>query len=89
MDDFWGEAAWAHWTRELAKAMPPPEYTIEDVPLTDPIFHSQIEVKRIPQVSGIGFWRATGGRVDLRAWRGNRGGALPRRSATATAASSP
>jgi hypothetical protein len=63
VDDFWGEAAWAHWTRELAKALPPPEYTIEDVPLTDPIFHSMIEVKRIPQVSGIGFWRATGGRV--------------------------
>jgi hypothetical protein len=62
VDDFWGEAAWAQWSRELAKAMPPPEYTIEDVPLTDPIFHSMIEVKRVPQVSGIGFWRATGGR---------------------------
>ena len=63
VDDFWGEAAWAHWTSELSKALPPPEYTIEDVPLTDPIFHSMVEVKRIPQVSGIGFWRATGGRV--------------------------
>jgi len=63
VDDFWGEAAWEHWTRELAKAMPPAEYVIEDVPLTDPIFHSQIEVKRVPQVSGIGFWRASGGRI--------------------------
>lgn len=63
VDDFWGEAAWAQWSRELAKAMPPPEYTIEDVPLTDPIFHSMLEVKRVPQVSGIGFWRATAGRV--------------------------
>ena len=63
VDDFWGEAAWAQWSRELAKAMPPPEYTIEDVALTDPIFHSMLEVKRIPQVSGIGFWRATRGQV--------------------------
>ena len=63
VDDFWGEAAWEQWTRELAKAMPPAEYTIEDVPLSDPIFHSMIEVKRIPQVSGIGFWRATRGQV--------------------------
>jgi hypothetical protein len=63
VDDFWGEAAWTHWTTQLAKALPPPEYTIEDVPLTDPIFRSMIEVKRVPQVSGIGFWRATGGRV--------------------------
>ncbi len=63
VDDFWGEAAWEQWTRELAKAMPPDEYPIEDVPLSDPIFHSMIEVKRIPQVSGIGFWRATRGRT--------------------------
>jgi hypothetical protein len=62
VDDFWGEAAWEQWTRELAKAMPPDEFPIEDVPLSDPIFHSMIEVKRIPQVSGIGFWRATRGR---------------------------
>jgi hypothetical protein len=63
VDDFWGEAAWEQWTGELAKAMPPADYTIEDVPLSDPIFHAMIEVKRIPQVSGIGFWRATRGQI--------------------------
>ena len=26
VDDFWGDAAWAQWTREFAKAMPPDEY---------------------------------------------------------------
>jgi Domain of unknown function (DUF4159) len=63
VDDFWGEDAWDQWTRELARAMPSNEYTIEDVPLSDPIFHSMIEVKKIPQVPGIGFWRAAGGRI--------------------------
>jgi Domain of unknown function (DUF4159) len=62
VDDFWGEAAWNQWSREIAKAMPSSEYTIEDVPLSDPIFHSMLEVKKIPQVPGIGFWRAYGGR---------------------------
>jgi hypothetical protein len=62
VDDFWGDAAWEQWSRELAKAMPPSEYTIEDVPMSDPIFRSMVEVKKVPQVSGIGFWRATGGR---------------------------
>ena len=68
----------------LAKALPPPDYTVEDVPLTDPIFHSMIEVKRVPQVSSIGFWRATRGRVtsergeetavpNFRAMRGRHG----------------
>jgi hypothetical protein len=51
VDDFWGEAAWDQWTRELARAMPPSEFTIEDVPLDDPIFHSMMAVKKIPQVS--------------------------------------
>ena len=61
VDDFWGNAAWDQWTTEFAKVMPPPDYTIEDVPLTDPIFHSMFEVKRVPQVSNIRFWRSTGG----------------------------
>ena len=61
VDDFWGEEAWDQWSRELGRAMPPSEYTIEDVPLSDPLFHSMIEVKKVPQVTGIGFWRAVGG----------------------------
>jgi hypothetical protein len=63
VDDFWGEEAWNQWSRELGRAMPPPEYTIEDVPLSDPIFRSMMEVKKIPQVPGIGFWRAAGGQM--------------------------
>jgi len=61
VDDFWGDAAWEQWSMEFAKVLPPPDYTIEDVPLTDPIFHSMFEVKRVPQVSNIRFWRSTGG----------------------------
>ena len=63
VDDFWGEEAWEHWSRELAKALPASEYAIEDVPLSDPIFRSMLEVKKVPQVTGIGFWRAVGGRT--------------------------
>ena len=63
VDDFWGEAAWDQWTRELAKALPSTQYTIEDVPLSDPIFRSMLEVKKVPQVTGIGFWRAVGGQT--------------------------
>ena len=41
----------------------PTEYSIEDVPLSDPIFQSMAVVKKIPQVTGIGFWRSVGGRT--------------------------
>jgi hypothetical protein len=63
VDDFWGDAAWAQWSRELARAMPSAEYRIEDVPLSDPIFHSMLAVKKVPQVTGIGFWRSVGGQT--------------------------
>jgi hypothetical protein len=66
VDDFWGEAAWEHWSRELGRALPPAEYSIEDVPLTDPIFRTMLVVKRIPQVPGIGFWRAGNGTTSER-----------------------
>jgi len=62
VDDFWGNAAWAQWSSEFEKAMPTSEYPIEDVPLTDPIFHSMMEVKAVPQITSIRFWRASGGR---------------------------
>ena len=62
VDDFWGDAAWDQWEREFAKVMPPDEYHIEDVPMSDPIFHDMFEIAKVPQVSNIRFWRSTGGR---------------------------
>jgi hypothetical protein len=61
VDDFWGNAAWDHWRSELAKALPPSEYPIEDVPLSDPIFRAMFDVKEVPQVTSIRFWRSSGG----------------------------
>jgi hypothetical protein len=63
VDDFWGDAAWVQWTKEFQKVMPPPDYTIEDVPLSDPIFHMMFDVPKVPQVTSIRFWRASGGRT--------------------------
>jgi len=62
VDDFWGEAAWEQWRSELARVLPPSEYPIEDVALSDPIFRSQFTVTKVPQITNIGFWRRTGGR---------------------------
>ena len=60
--DFWGDAAWEQWEREFAKVMPPPDYVIEDVPLSDPIFSGQFVVTEVPQITNIGFWRRSRGR---------------------------
>ena len=62
VDDFWGSYAWENWTIELEKILPRPDFTIEDVPLSDPIFHSQFVVTKVPQITNIGFWRGSRGR---------------------------
>jgi Domain of unknown function (DUF4159) len=60
-DDFWGSAAWDHWEAQIARVLPPSEYPIEDVEMSDPLLHSLFEVKEIPQITNIQFWRRSGG----------------------------
>ena len=60
-DDFWGSAAWEHWESQIARVLPPSEYPIEDVEMSDPLLHSLFEVKEIPQITNIQFWRRSGG----------------------------
>ena len=62
VDDFWGTPAWEQWSRELAKVFPAAEYPVEDIPVTDPIFHTLFDVKQAPQITNIQFWRSVGGR---------------------------
>ncbi len=59
VDDFWGSAAWTHWSREIGHVLP--EYPIVDVPLDDPIFASQYAVMAVPQIPRLPFWRAVNG----------------------------
>ena len=61
VDDFWGSEAWAHWESQIGRVLPAPDFTIEDVPLSDPMLHSMFELKHIPQITNILFWRQSGG----------------------------
>ena len=61
VDDMWGSAQWEAWSREIAKVLPPDEFPIEDVPITDPIFRSQFIVEQMPQIPSIVYWRGSGG----------------------------
>lgn len=65
-DDFWGDYAFAHWERELRKALPSGQFPIFDVPLDHPIFHVLYDVKALPQIPSIGFWLGTGGLTSER-----------------------
>jgi hypothetical protein len=61
VDDFWGTEAWEHWQRQFASVLPPSEYPMVDVPLTDPMFRSLYTVEKVPQITSIQFWRRSGG----------------------------
>jgi hypothetical protein len=60
-DDFWGSAAWAQWESQIERILPRPDFRIEDVSLSDPMLRSLFELKHIPQITNILFWRQTGG----------------------------
>jgi hypothetical protein len=59
-DDFWGEYAWNVWVSQIRKALPAADYPIFDVPLDHPMFHTQFEVKKVPQIPSINFFFGSG-----------------------------
>jgi hypothetical protein len=61
VDDFWGDAAWDQWVRQIATVLPPDEYPILDLPPDDPIYSALYTVARVPQITSIQFWRRYGG----------------------------
>jgi hypothetical protein len=84
VDDFWGTQAWRQWSTEIARVLPPDEFPIQDVPSDDPVLRSMFEVKQIPQITNIQFWRGVSGSttsergsdsadVHLRAIRDHKG----------------
>jgi hypothetical protein len=60
-DDFWGSYAWNYWSAQMRQVLPPSEYPIVDLPQDHPLFKTQFEIRQMPQISSIGFWRGTGG----------------------------
>jgi hypothetical protein len=56
VDDFWGHSAWEWWTAQIAKALPPGEYPIFDVPMRHSIFHMLFDIEEVPQIPNIGLW---------------------------------
>lgn len=60
-DDFWGTLAWEYWVQEISRVLPPDEYPIKDLMPDHPIFRSMFEVKKVPQIPSIQFWRRSGG----------------------------
>jgi hypothetical protein len=66
VDDFWGSYAWDFWVGQFRKVMPAAEYPIIDLPPDHPMFHTQFEVAKVPQIPNIGFFISSGGGTSER-----------------------
>jgi hypothetical protein len=64
VDDFWGSEAWEQWTSEIRRALP--QHPIVEVPYDHPLRHQMFEIKKLPQVTNINFWRRSGGETRER-----------------------
>ncbi len=60
VDDFWGTPAWYQWSTEIGKVLPPEEYPIEEVELSDPIFQTPYLMTRMPQITSLQNWTRNG-----------------------------
>jgi hypothetical protein len=65
VDDFWGEAEWWNFEREMAGVLP--ERGWRDIPADHPILHIVFDLPQAPQIPGADF-AARGYKTDL-AWR--------------------
>ena len=58
---YWGPLAQEQFDQEIGRVLPRDTYPIVSVPLNHPIWHTQFELKRVPQMPSIQSWRRTGG----------------------------
>ena len=63
VDDFWGPFAWEQWASEIGKILPPGQYPVVDIPLSDPIHHGMFDITEVPQIPSIQHFRRVGGRT--------------------------
>jgi hypothetical protein len=66
VDDFWGSYAWDNWTKQIGRVLPPGRYPIVDLPLSHAVLRTLYDIREVPQVPNISFWRANGGETSER-----------------------
>ena len=61
VDDFWGTAAWEHWTRRSAGCCRRRSIRSKTCRATTLSSSTQLTVEHVPQITNIQFWRSVGG----------------------------
>jgi len=66
VDDFWGEAEWENFYREIKRVFPDREPV--ELPLEHEIFHCVYDLKMKPQIPSIHGWWNSGGQTNDGRW---------------------
>jgi hypothetical protein len=66
VDDFWGTAAWMHWSAQISRVFPPGEFPIFDLPISHPLMRTLYEVREFLQTPSIQFWYQSRGQISER-----------------------
>jgi hypothetical protein len=66
VDDYWGPDAWDNWVTQIGEVLPPRDYPIQRVPLSHSLFRAQFELREMPQIPSIQYWRTSGGATSER-----------------------
>jgi hypothetical protein len=64
VSDYWGEIGKEQFDDQIGRVLPRTTYPIVTLPLNHPIWHTQFELKYIPQMSSIQSWRRSGGNTE-------------------------
>ena len=64
VDDFWGNAAWNQWARQMGRVFP--DRAIVDLPMDHPLFDIVYDIPELPQIPSIQHWRRSGGGTSER-----------------------
>ena len=64
VSDYWGPVAKDQFDSQIGRVLPREQYPIVDLPMGHPIWHSQFEMKKIPQMPSIQSWRRSGGQAE-------------------------
>ena len=64
VSDYWGPVGRAQFDQQIDRALPREEYEHLSIPLSHPLWRSQFEVTRIPQMPSIQSWRRSGGNTE-------------------------
>ena len=61
VSDYWGTLAGQQFDEQIERVLPRDKYPMIAMPIDHPVFHSLFDVKEVPQIASIQFWRRSGG----------------------------